>query len=94
MTIKEYLAQADPVRFPAVLLTANEVTFLCTYQYGENTKSLYYIKGIEGEYVSTNRSRRLYTTDQDGNAKSPSCFILPEKLDNFNTRDLMCELEF
>lgn len=75
MTLTEYLNQKDPVRMPDVLLQEGEYIKGVTIQIpGAYILTQVFINGIDHEYVERSDRAHLYTTDGDGNPKSPSCF--------------------
>ena len=79
MTLTEYKNQENPVRMPHVILQNGEFSIGHFKGCIGNKFASVYIDGIEGaEYVAKENDSHLYTTDEDGNPKSISCFYLPK----------------
>ena len=82
MTLTEYLNQKDPAGMPRVCLKPDEYTERGKIKVGIDTLTFYEIPvlwkryGINATYVAINSSKNLYTTDEDGNRGSLSCFRL------------------
>ena len=78
MTLTEYNNQEYPVRMPRVLLDVGEyiLGLKITIMGGMETHQQVFIKGYPGEYCIVNKWPGLYTTDNDGNPKSKSCFTI------------------
>lgn len=83
MTLKEYLNQQDAQRMPEVILTENDIAIQAKYKVGVDMLTLVTINGlwekfgVSRPYLKINNESALYTTDNDGNKKSLSCFRLP-----------------
>lgn len=77
MTLAEYLNQQDPVKMPMVILAQNEYhqgNFIGIPGFKIASVT---IPEIGYTYCVKEYNKRLYTTDEDGNPKSPSCFYIP-----------------
>lgn len=82
MTLNQYLSQTDPERMPHVKLDPSEYfvkTTLTAYtnRSGRNKVTIkqVFIHAFPGvEYVQEGNWPQLYTTDEHGNPKAPSCF--------------------
>ena len=78
MTLSEYLAQENPVRMPQVLLSEGEYQLSHYHGVIGLRVAAVFLPAIDACYCVKEGNPRLYTIDQDGNPKSPSCFYLPE----------------
>lgn len=72
MNFQEYINQVNPVRNPDVVLTPDDYTEITVH--GPNR--LVEIKHFDIYYVIPEGKTRLWTRDDNGNKKEPSCFRL------------------
>lgn len=77
MTLTEYLNQQDPVRMPHVALQPGE--YILGHFFGAPGRRIaeVFLPKIGYSYCVYEGNKRLYTVDDNGNPKSPSCFYLP-----------------
>ena len=84
MNLDEYLAQTDPQRMPNVKLNSGEWKRGATIKTagGQKLTQIFITHPIfigrygRVEYVTINNYGTLYTTDDDGNPRKPSCFSI------------------
>jgi hypothetical protein len=81
MSLSEYIAQDIPERMPEVILTEEDYKVLTTIKVaGWPTLTLVSVNlwplSVPREYVKKEGEVRLYTTDEDGNPKTLSCFSI------------------
>lgn len=75
LTLTEYCHQREPVRMPDVLLQEGEYQVLLTWPVAGNFyRSIRIHMFSAAEYVEKFGDGVLWTTDDDGNPKSRSCF--------------------
>ena len=75
MTLTQYLNQENPVRMPHVVLQTGEYSQGSFIGAPGKRFAPVSLHGI-GFYCVKEGDTRLYTVDNDGNPKSPSCFHL------------------
>ena len=83
MNLKEYLNQKDPQRFPTVWIERNQLIISSRINIGSEIRRRVYFKtanpllsGICYCLIGT----VLYTTDNDGNPRSRSCFRIKNEI--------------
>lgn len=80
MKYSEYLTQENPVRMPNVIVDPMWYTLGHTIRLSampNDTITQITLKGLEQyNYVLKGKDKRVWTTDQDGNPKSRSCFSI------------------
>jgi hypothetical protein len=80
MTLTEYFNQSEPVLMPHVVLTEADYKTGLTINVGQDKLTAIEINGLSAGYIIKNGYGIVWTTDQDGNPKSPSCFsVQPEQ---------------
>ena len=83
MTLQEYFDQKTPKRMPCVTLQDGEYIHTKLVKYANEERARVYIDREEVggiEYSVSKGCITLYTTDEFGNPKAPSCFHLPKPL--------------
>jgi len=78
MTLTEYLAQPEPVRMPEVILEPSEYKIWITVPMpdGSTLSSVRINAFPQYEYVLKSNGKCLWTADEHGNPKKPSCFYI------------------
>jgi len=74
MTFKEYLIQVDPRKLPRVVIRQEDI--YTSWRVRRGKAILLDIHDEIFQYYVPNNSIILWTTDEDGNKKKPSCFVL------------------